>query len=142
MAILSKGCKPDNFEPPNSLKLKFTNIWGISSNSVEYKSFLESNSPEILPLCETNFNGSVNSDNLSVMGYLLLIQKDYIIHMYDLAVYMKEGRTSFCTGFISRKLSRFLLILLTSSTSLCALLLFPLSITFFVVMQSFYFYFI
>ena len=25
------------------------------------------------------------------MGYLLLIQKDYIIHMYDLAVYMKEG---------------------------------------------------
>ena len=28
MAILSKGCKPDNFESNNSLKLSFTNIWG------------------------------------------------------------------------------------------------------------------
>ena len=26
MAMLSKGCKPDNFEPHNSLKLSFTNI--------------------------------------------------------------------------------------------------------------------
>ena len=26
MAILSKGCKPDNFEPYNSLNLSFTNI--------------------------------------------------------------------------------------------------------------------
>ena len=27
MAILSKGCKPDNFESHNSLKLSFTNSW-------------------------------------------------------------------------------------------------------------------
>ena len=34
MAILSKGCKPDKFEPHNSLKLSFTNIWGLCSNFV------------------------------------------------------------------------------------------------------------
>ena len=53
MAILSKGYKPDNFEPHNSLKLSFTNFWGLCSNSVEYESFLESNSPDVLTLCET-----------------------------------------------------------------------------------------
>ena len=35
MAILSKGCKPDNFEPQNSLKLSFTNIKGLCSNFTE-----------------------------------------------------------------------------------------------------------
>ena len=34
MAILSKGCKPDNFEPHNSLKLRFTNIRGLPSNFI------------------------------------------------------------------------------------------------------------
>ena len=29
MPILSKICKPDNFELHNSLKLSFTNIWGL-----------------------------------------------------------------------------------------------------------------
>ena len=47
MAILSKGCKPDNFESHNSLKLSFTNINGLRSNFVECESFLESNSPDI-----------------------------------------------------------------------------------------------
>ena len=32
MAILSKGCKSDNFEPHNSLKFSFTNIRGVRSN--------------------------------------------------------------------------------------------------------------
>ena len=35
MAILSKGCKPDNFESHNSLKLSFTNIFGLCLNFVE-----------------------------------------------------------------------------------------------------------
>ena len=35
MIIISKGCKPDNFEPHNSLKLSFTNISGLRSNFVE-----------------------------------------------------------------------------------------------------------
>ena len=29
MAILSKGSKPDNFEPHNSLKLSFANVRGL-----------------------------------------------------------------------------------------------------------------
>ena len=29
MAIFSKGCKLNNFEPQNSLKLSFTNIWAF-----------------------------------------------------------------------------------------------------------------
>ena len=32
MTILSKACKPDNFESHNSLKLSFTNIQGLHSN--------------------------------------------------------------------------------------------------------------
>ena len=56
MAILSKPCMPDNFESHNSLKLSFTNIRGLRSNFVDYESFLESNSPDILALCETNLD--------------------------------------------------------------------------------------
>ena len=41
MAILSKGCNPDNFEPQNSLKFSFTNIRVLYSNFVECESFLE-----------------------------------------------------------------------------------------------------
>ena len=73
MAILSKACKPDNFESHNSLKLSFTNIRGLRSNFVDYESFLESNSPDILALCETNLDDSFDSDNFSVRGYLPLI---------------------------------------------------------------------
>ena len=91
MAILSKGCKPDNFEPHNSLKLSFTNIWNLHSNFIHCKSFLESNSPNILTLCETNLNDSIDSGNFSVRGYLPLIQKDSSTYMHGLAVYVKEG---------------------------------------------------
>ena len=48
MGILSKGYKPDNFEPHNSLKLSFTNIRGLRSNFVECESFLESNFSDFL----------------------------------------------------------------------------------------------
>ena len=91
MAILSKACKPDNFESHNSLKLSFTNIRGLRSNFVDCESFLESNSPDILPLCETNLDGSIDSVNFSVRGYLPLIRKDSSFHMHGLAVYVKEG---------------------------------------------------
>ena len=90
MAILSKGCKPDNFEPHSSLKLSFTNIWGLRSNFVECESFLDSNSPDILALCETNLDDSIDPDIFSVKGYLPLIWKYSITHMYGLAVYVKE----------------------------------------------------
>ena len=83
MAILSKGCKPDNFEPHNSLQLSFKNIRSLRSNFVECESFLESNS--------ANLNDSIDSDNFSVRRYLPLIRKDSITHIRCLAVYVKEG---------------------------------------------------
>ena len=56
MAMLSKGCKPENFESYNSIKLSFLNICGLCFNFIECESFLESNSLDILTLCETNLN--------------------------------------------------------------------------------------
>ena len=90
MAILSKGCKSDNFEPYNSLKLRFANMRGLRSNFVECESFLESNSPDILAVCEL-YMSSIDSGNFSVRGYLPLIRKDSVTHMLGLAVYVKEG---------------------------------------------------
>ena len=75
MAILSKACKPHNFESHNSLKLIFTNILGLRSNFADCKSFLELNSPDILALCETVLDDSIDSGSFSVRGYFLLIQK-------------------------------------------------------------------
>ena len=94
MAILSKACKPDNFESHNSLKFSFTNVRGLPSNFVDCESFLESNSPDILALCETNLDDSIDSGNFSVTGYLPLIRKDSTTHMHGLAVYVKEGLPS------------------------------------------------
>ena len=90
MAILPKGCKPDNFEPHNSLKLRFTNMWGLCSNFVQCEFFLESNSPDIIVLYETNLAELFDSSNFSVRSYLRLSQKDSITHMHGLAVYVKE----------------------------------------------------
>ena len=56
MAILSKACKPDNFESHNSLKLSFTNIRGLRSNFVDCEFFLESCSPNILALRGINLD--------------------------------------------------------------------------------------
>ena len=75
MAILSKACKPDNFESHNSLKLSFTNIQGLRSNFVDCKYFLELNSFDILALYEPNLDDSNDSGNFSVRGNLLLIRK-------------------------------------------------------------------
>ena len=90
MAILSKGCKPHNSEPHNSVKLNFTNIRGLRSDFVECESFLESNSTDIFALCDKNLGDWNDSGNSSLRGYVPLIRKDSITHMYGLAVYMKE----------------------------------------------------
>ena len=90
MDILSKACKPDNFESHNSLKLSFPNIRGLRLNFVDCESFLESNSPDILALSETNLDDSIDCGNFSVRGYFPLIQKDSTTHMHGLAVYVKE----------------------------------------------------
>ena len=94
MAILSKGFKQDNFESHNSLKPSFKNICGLLWNFAECESFLESNSPDILVLCETNLHDAIGPGNFSVTGYLPLIQEDSITHMYDLAVYINWVLTS------------------------------------------------
>ena len=67
------------------------NIQGIHSNFVVCETFLESNSPDILALCETNLDDSIDSGNFFVAGYLPLIRKCSITHMHGLAVYVKEG---------------------------------------------------
>ena len=71
MAILSKGRKPDNFESDKNLKLTFTNIRGLGSNVAGNESFLESNFADILALCETNLDASIDPDNFSVMCIFL-----------------------------------------------------------------------
>ena len=60
-------------------------------NFVDCKSLLESNSPDILALFETNMDGSIDCGNSFVRGYLPLIQKDSSTHMHGLTVYVKEG---------------------------------------------------
>ena len=110
--MLSKACKPDHFESHNSLKLGFTNIRGLYSNFVECESFLESNSPDILVLCETNLDDSADSGNFSVRGYLPLIQKDSSTHMLGIAIYVKEGLPFtldlfFCWIYFSQCLTSF-----------------------------------
>ena len=125
MVVSSKGCKPDNFESHNSLKLSFTNIQGLHLNFVDCEYFLESNSTDILALCETNLDDSIDSGNFSVRGYLALIRKDSTTHMHRLTVYVKEELP------FARDLS------LEGITSLSILILFPLSITFFVFMHGF-----
>ena len=90
MAKLSKEPKPDTFESHNSLKHSFANIWGLHSNFVECESFLEQTLLTLL-LCVRQTCMAIDSGNFSVRGYLPLIQKDSVIHMHDLAVYVKEG---------------------------------------------------
>ena len=80
MAILSKGCKPHNSESHNSLKLSFTNIWGLCSNFVDCKSFLQSNLHE-----------SIDTGSFCVSCCLPLIRKNYVTHMHGFVVYMKRG---------------------------------------------------
>ena len=80
MAILSQGCKPNNFVSHNSLIRSFTNIQGLLLNFVQCEFFFESNSPDILALCETNLDDSVDSGNFPVISG----------NIHGLAVYVKE----------------------------------------------------
>ena len=67
------------------------NIRGFCLNFVDCESFLESNCPDILALCETNLDDSIDYGNFCVRGYLPLNRKDSSIHIHGLAVYVKEG---------------------------------------------------
>ena len=88
---INKRVKPDNSESHTSLKLRLTNIWGLFLDFVECESFLESNPPDILALCETNLDDPVDSGNFFARGYLPLIRKDSVTHMHGLVVHVNEG---------------------------------------------------
>ena len=118
MAILSKWCKPGNFEPHNSLKCSFTNIQGLHSNFVDSESFLESSSLDIPALCQRqtwilNWFWQLLCERLSS------INRKGFYNSYAWSCSLCEGWTTFCMGLISRKLSRFLLMFLAGFTSLC-----------------------
>ena len=51
---------PDIFKLHNSLKLSFTSILGLCSNFVDCKSFFQSNSPDMLVVCETILDDSID----------------------------------------------------------------------------------
>ena len=106
-SVLSKGCKPDNFESHNSLKPSFTNIQGLCSDFVDCESFLGSNSPDILALCEANLDDSINSGNFTVRGYIPLFWMDSTTHMCGLAVWVNK-ELLFTWNLSLRKLCRFL----------------------------------
>ena len=77
-----------------SLKLSFTNIQVVCSSYVHFESFFKSNSPDILPLCETNLEHSIDSRNFYERCYLPLIQKYSVTWMHrpriDHLVYVKK----------------------------------------------------
>ena len=94
---------------------------------------LESNSSDILAL------DSIYSGNFFVTGYFPLIWEGSIAHFHGLADYVKEGLPFAWDSWI---FYRFLLMFPTDFTTLNILLLFHLSIIYFVFMHSFWFYFI
>ena len=77
--------------------------------------------------------GIKNMESFNLKGF-------YYSYTWSCSLY--ERKTSFCTGLISRKLCGFLRMFSSGFTSLSIFFLFPLSITFFVVIHGFWFYFI
>ena len=137
MAILSKGCKTDNFESYNFLKLTFTNIRGL-------RFFL-------------NVNLSLNQTLLMLLLYvrqtwmteLILIISlwgvtflSFVRILLLICILLQFMWKQFLLhGTISRKLCGLLLMFLTGFTWLSVLLLFPPSIIF-VFIPGFWCYFI
>ena len=85
MTILSKVCKPDKFESPNSLKL------ALQTFDAFVQILLIVNLSLNLVLCETNLDDSIDSGSYSVRSYLPLIRNDSGTHMHGLTVYVREG---------------------------------------------------
>ena len=77
---------------------------------------------------------------ISLRGYLLLIWKDSSTHMYDLAVYVKEGLPFALDVSVENSADSYLCFQLALLHSV--VFLFPLSITIFSFVHCFCFYFI
>ena len=121
-----------------SPKLSFTNIRGLRWNYFDWESFLESNSPDILALCDTNLDNSIDFGNFCVRGYFPLIWKDYNTHMHGLQVCVKEGLPFAQDLSLENSVDSYYVFDWLYFT----LSYFPLSITFFVFVNGFWFYFI
>ena len=91
----------------------------------------------LLTFCssETNLDDSINSSYFSVRGLSSFNLKRFY-YSCAWSCSFCERRSSFCTGPVSRKLCGFLLTFWTGFASLSVLLLFNLSIAFFVVISS------
>ena len=57
----------------NQIGATLWNFTNIRSKFVERASFLEANSPNILALCDTNLDDLIDSGNLSVRNFSLLL---------------------------------------------------------------------
>ena len=72
----------------NQITFNHPTLWNLALQIfeafIECESFLQSNSPDILTLCETNLDDSIDFSNFSVRGYPPYIQKDSNTHMNGL----------------------------------------------------------
>ena len=93
-----------------------------------------------LLLCKRNLDDSIDSGSLSVRGYLPLMQKDSSSHMHTLGICAKEGLPFARHLSLENYADSYLCLQLALLQ--CVLLLFPMSITFFILVHSFLFYFI
>ena len=88
---------------------------------------------DILALCETKLDDSIDSGNFFERGYIDLIQKDSVTHINGLALYLKKD-----IRLQRTYLKKTLQILIYDCLYLFSvLLLFLLSITFFVFIHNF-----
>ena len=86
MVILSKGYKPDNFEPQNSLKLSFTNFEVFALILLNMNLSLNQILLRFLLYVRQNLVDSIDSGNFSVRDDFSLICKKSITYMHGLAV--------------------------------------------------------
>ena len=117
MALLSKGCKPDNFQPHNSLKLSFTNIWGLDLIFLDLNLSLNQTLLTFLLYMRQTWITQVILV-ISLWEFIFLYAKRFN-YSYAWSRSLCETRASFYMGLISRKLSGFLLMFSTGFTLLC-----------------------
>ena len=141
MVILWKGCKPDNFESRKSLMLSFMNIRSVRSNLLIVNISLNQTLLTFL-LYMWDKSGWLNWFWEFLCERLFSFNPKEFYYSCVWSCSLCEGRTSFCMGLTSRIICWFFLRFCTGFTSLNDLPPFPLSISFFVFMDSFWLYFI
>lgn len=88
--MLSKINKPDNFESHNP-RPKLLLLEVFAQIFVHFNSFLGSNSPNILALCETNFKTKLTLAISLLRNCLYVFVKNSVGRKHGLTVYVKEG---------------------------------------------------